>query len=220
MTVKGKRTRFSLSSPPPLLSIYAGSQCHMERKHQKFIAMSDLSESELKILAIIPRITAALSMLGSCSILYDIWKDRGHKLTRPYYRILLGMSLFDLVSSIAFSLSTLPMPEATPFVYGARGTVQTCTAQGFFIQLMLGSIFYNFVLSLYYTLSGKYKISDEVFTKRYELYLHGAAMTFTLGLALGKDQLCFLSLYMQTETSSGRLSERCILYFSFQLLYH
>lgn len=149
--------------------------------------MSDLSESQLKTLAIIPRITGAFSTLGSFSIMYDIWKDREHKLKRPYYRILLGMSLFDFISSIAFGLATLPMPVDTPFVYGARGTTQTCTAQGFFIQWMLGSVFYNFVLSLYYTLSGKYKMSDEVFAKRYEPFLHGAAVLITLGFALGEN---------------------------------
>ena len=78
-------------------------------------------------------------------------------------------------------------------MYGARGTTQTCTAQGFFNELMLGSIFYNFVLALYYTLSGKYKKSDEEFAKRYEPYLHGAAIVITLGFAVGKIYtVCFV----------------------------
>ena len=155
--------------------------------------MSALSESQLKALGTIPHITGAFSTVGSFSILYDIWKDRQQKLKRPYYRILLGISSFDLVSSIAFGLSTIPMPVNTPFVYHPQGTTQTCTAQGFFVQLMLGSIFYNFVLALYYTLSGKYKISDEEFAKKYEPFLHGAAIAITLGFSVGETSYTVLA---------------------------
>lgn len=83
-------------------------------------------------------------------------------------------------------------------VYGAMGTKQTCTAQGFFNQFMLGGVLYNFVLSIYYALSGIYKIEDEVFTKRYEVWLHGTAVVITIGSALGEMALSISLFAMPT----------------------
>lgn len=153
---------------------------------QQHIEAAILSESQQKILAILPHVTGALSLIGSCSILYNIWKDRSRKMEQPYYRILLGMSLFDVVVSSSICLSTIPMPVDTPGVYGARGTTQTCAASGFFNQFMLGSILYNLVLAIYYTMSGRYHMSDKEFARRYEPHLHWAAVMITVGVALGK----------------------------------
>lgn len=160
--------------------------------------MSNLNHAQQKTLVIIPHITGALSILGSGSILYDIWKERTHKLRMPYYRILLGMSIFDFISSISFSLSTLPMPQTSLYarnVYGVMGTEQTCTAQGFFNQFMLGGVLYNFMLSIYYALVGIYKIKDEEFTKRYEVCMHMVVVAITVGSALGKTMSLPMHLF-------------------------
>lgn len=106
---------------------------------------------------------------------------------RPYYRILLGLSLCDFVASTSFALSTIPMPVDTPGVFGAKGTTQTCTAAGFFLQLSAGSMMYNLILSIYYTFSGLYKMTDDEFAKKYEPYLHVFAVMITLGIAFGKN---------------------------------
>jgi hypothetical protein len=144
------------------------------------------SESEQKILAIFPHITGGLSLIGSSSIVYDIWKDRDYKMKQPYFRILLGMSIFDVICSMSLCLSTIPVPAGTEGVFGARGTTATCTASGFFNQFMLGSILYNFVLAIYYALSGTYRMTDEDFAKLYEPWLHGLAVMATFGVAIGK----------------------------------
>ncbi|KAL3790852.1 hypothetical protein HJC23_004482 [Cyclotella cryptica] len=142
------------------------------------------SESEQKILAIFPHITGGLSLIGSSSIVYDIWKDRDYKMKQPYYRILLGMSMFDVVCSMSLCLSTIPIPAGTEGVFGARGTTGTCTASGFFNQLMLGSMLYNGVLAIYYTLSGTYRMADEDFARKYEPWCHGLVVFVTIGVAL------------------------------------
>lgn len=57
------------------------------------------------------------------------------------------------MTSIAWMVSTAAIPADDLFpVYGAAGNDGTCTAQGFFIQLGMTSIFYNCSLSLYYML--------------------------------------------------------------------
>ncbi len=92
--------------------------------------------AEQKALAIIPHITGALSFFGSCNILYDVLlRDRKRKLTRPYYRILVFLSVYDAISSFSLGLSTWPIPAGTPEIYGAVGNTRTCTAQGFFNQV-------------------------------------------------------------------------------------
>mmetsp|Transcript_11307 Transcript_11307/g.21364 ORF Transcript_11307/g.21364 Transcript_11307/m.21364 type:complete len:328 (-) Transcript_11307:395-1378(-) len=141
--------------------------------------------AQQKALAIIPHATGSLSCLGSCSILYDItWKERKRKLQRPYYRILLFLSIFDAVCSFSLALSTWPIPRGTEGVYGAIGNTQTCTAQGFFNQILLGSPLYNLMLAIYYLLLGRYNLSEEEIAKRYEVYMHITAIVPSVGLAI------------------------------------
>lgn len=105
---------------------------------------------------------------------------------QPYYRILLGMSTFDVLCSASLCFSTAPIPAGTEGVWGAKGTTQTCTASGFFNQFMLGSFLYNLVLAIYYSLSGTYRMTDEDFARKYEPILHVLAVLATVGIAVGE----------------------------------
>mmetsp|Transcript_17701 Transcript_17701/g.36043 ORF Transcript_17701/g.36043 Transcript_17701/m.36043 type:complete len:332 (-) Transcript_17701:114-1109(-) len=165
------------------------------------------SLNQKKALSIIPHITGTLSIVGSLSILYDIWKYRSRKLHRPYYRILLGMSFFDVFASASLGMSTWPIPRGTEGVYGAIGTTQTCTAQGFFAQLILVSPFYNLMLAWYYLLLGKNKpLSEEAIASKYEKYMHAFAMIPVLFAVMGlpltlynsADLWCWIAAYPPT----------------------
>lgn len=141
-----------------------------------------LSLAQEKALAIAPHVTGALSFISSCSILYDIiFSNRKQKLKRPYYRILLGLSIFDAMSSFTVGLATMPMPLGER--WGAVGNTQTCTAQGFFNQLTLGSPFYNLMLAIYYLLLGRYHLKEEEIAERFEKYMHVTAIVTTVGTA-------------------------------------
>ena len=59
-----------------------------------------------------------------------------------------AISIFDIVGSLAWLLSTLPIPKDTG-IYGATGTEGTCTAQGFFMQLSVTGPFLFVALSVY-----------------------------------------------------------------------
>ena len=104
-----------------------------------------------------------------------ILHDRYKKLSKPYYRLLFAMCIFDTFSSIALGLSTWPIPAGSTGVYAPLGNVQTCSAQAvsmymcivlmcelwcikliylffcwvcqFFIQANIASPIYNFMLS-------------------------------------------------------------------------
>ena len=52
-----------------------------------------------------------------------------------FNRLLLGMSIIDVVTSIANMFTTMPMPADTDAVLWSFGNLSTCTVQGFFVQI-------------------------------------------------------------------------------------
>jgi hypothetical protein len=107
-------------------------------------------------------------------------------------QLVCGMSIFDIFSSLGNIFSTLPIPEYQYFessstsiptgVYGAKGNANTCTAQGFFIQLGYTSAFYNMVLSVYYFLVIK-KGMRESQLQRLKYWFHVPTLLVGFGLA-------------------------------------
>ena len=92
-------------------------------------------------LAIVPKCAAALSLLGSGYITYDVLRNKRNEIcgrlrtTRAtYHRLMVGMSITDLMMSAGIFMSTWPMPSEVPNVWGNVGTIGTCSAQGFFEQ--------------------------------------------------------------------------------------
>jgi hypothetical protein len=92
-------------------------------------------------------------------------------LARLQNRLLVCMSIFDLLGSLGQALSTAPIPRGSNCAYGAIGNKGTCTAQGILVQLGLIVPCYNAMLSIYYLAVIKYNVSDETLVK-YELPMH------------------------------------------------
>ena len=86
---------------------------------------------------------------------------------------MLAMSSSDFIVSFAWFMTTWPIPKddlvldsPSDKVYGNIGTVQTCTAQAFFIQLGIVTPFYNAILSCYYYLTIRREWKEDDFKKR------------------------------------------------------
>ncbi|GBG28166.1 Cyclic AMP receptor 4 [Hondaea fermentalgiana] len=167
--------------------------------------------AEQKAIAFTPKATAMLSLVGSVSILGSITRrlQRGEE-SRQYHRILLMMSMFDFIGSAWFFASTWPMPSDTKNVYGAIGTVGSCTTQGFFLQFNLAVPFYYTFLSVNYVLSIKYEWREHQLRK-IEPYMHAAAILFPLATATAAIPLdlynaagmwCWIAKYPLTCTST------------------
>lgn len=139
-----------------------------------------LTTEEQRVLSIIPHVTGLFSIGGSGTIIWTVLRDR-KKWAKPYYRLLLAMSISDLFASVAFGLSTWPIPKGTDDVHAPLGNVGTCTAQGFFVQAGIASPMYNFMLSLYFILQVKYGMTEAQIRKRAEGIMHGVAIGFSLG---------------------------------------
>mmetsp|Transcript_17893 Transcript_17893/g.32260 ORF Transcript_17893/g.32260 Transcript_17893/m.32260 type:complete len:670 (+) Transcript_17893:74-2083(+) len=117
-----------------------------------FFSTMPLSQGQQATLAVVPKITGWLSVIGSSTIAYFLLVRDPSKRKKVYHRLILGMAIADISSSVWLSLSTWPIPASSGVLW-AVGTTKTCTAQGFFTQLGISSPLYNVSLSLYYVLA-------------------------------------------------------------------
>ena len=109
---------------------------------------------------------------------------RSHtKLSSTFHRLLFGLCISDLFSSLGVSLSTIPIPSKynQSIWWNAQGTVETCTVQGFFIFVGLRAAqFYNCSLCIYYLVVIKYNKKEEYIRKYIEPWLHSVPIFISL----------------------------------------
>ncbi len=132
------------------------------------------------------RISSSLSFTSSLLIFIAIFRSQ-IKLKRIYNRIMLGVSIMDIVSSLAMSFTTLPMPASydESMLPGASGTIATCNTQGFAMTAgYMGSMLYTTGLSLYYLCRIRFHMSDDVFKERIESKIHVLCILIPLNLCV------------------------------------
>ncbi len=119
---------------------------------------------------IVPTITGSLSAASSILIMSVILRSHEGSRFTSYHIIMLFMSFWDAVASIAIAFTTIPMPsdvhEVYPFSGISLGTIGTCRAQGFLI--MTGTfltISSNCALNTYYLCSIRYNMTEEKIKK-------------------------------------------------------
>lgn len=187
--------------------------------------MTLLSHPLKVALALSRSISASISLIASCIIVYKIvLRYRANRQNvvggctssnsdvleiTTYHRMLLGIALFDILHSSWAALSTLPVP-ASSGVSGAvfgHGTTATCTAQGFFVQLSSAIPLYMAALNTFFMLKIRYNVPNDVIRKKYEPWFHlipvGQALTFGIaGVALElynpipiAEMGCWIALY-------------------------
>ena len=99
---------------------------------------------------IIPTMTGSLSFLSSLTIVIFILRSKSNTI---YHRILVFLSLSDMITSLAIALTTLPMPRDViyPFAGPSYGTIGTCEAQGLAYVVGNGLVYStNGILNFYY----------------------------------------------------------------------
>jgi hypothetical protein len=90
--------------------------------------------SQQVALAVIPKFTGFLSILGSSWIIVEVLTQQT-KRENVYNRLLCAMSIVDVTVSIWFFASSWPISEGTEGVAWTVGSGRTCVIQGFFIQM-------------------------------------------------------------------------------------
>ena len=157
-------------------------------------SLTDAQEIAVTLLSI-P--SACLSILGSSLIIYLFIKSE-HK--TPYKRLLLGMSLCDIVISFGVPFQWILVPQATSQRVWAVGNDATCTALGIWWQLSFSAFWYNGMLTFYYLLTIRYGITDKIFSWRVEPFMHVMSVGYPLVTALIGAGMGF---YSENELSQG-----------------
>jgi hypothetical protein len=161
-----------------------------------------LSYRQRYILALTRTFTGTLSLIASSIIIYKIYlRYSQHKKKtssniviggsfrrsnhssnggmNTYFRMILGVSILDVMHSFWTALSVLPAPPSSGGVF-AHGTTATCSAQGFFAQLTTPIVLYMATLNTYFMLKIRYNIADNVIVRRYEFWFHAIPIVFWL----------------------------------------
>ena len=144
------------------------------------------TEREKKLLQWLPRVSGVLSVFGSSLILRDILftTPHGRIYNSMYHQLIAGMSVFDIIGSISWILSTLMLPtDATNDVSGARGNDTTCKIQGFMLQLSFTGVLYFVSLTFYYLLTIRFRVRESR-VKKWKWAFHVPPVLAGLLLAL------------------------------------
>jgi hypothetical protein len=164
------------------------------------------SDHQQKSLLIIQFCSGCLSVIGSSLILYLVWKSpnsshtkrrhgrlqRGNGTKLPFERIMIGLSISDLLHSLRCMTMDIPVPRDIPGTQFAFGNQASCSAQGFFAQLSIIGLYYSTSLSIYFVLCINPNIDDNTIKQRYEPFLHAIPIMFSIlsafvGLFLGMN---------------------------------
>jgi len=126
----------------------------------------NLNSTQLKTLAIAPKPTSLLSIAGSSYIIGKIILServsnvRGGRGHCTYTNLLLGLSFADLITAIAYFLTTWPIPKDniySDYIWGEVGNQTTCNIQGennvllFFMNIPINHFFAVLHGTFYFT---------------------------------------------------------------------
>ena len=128
----------------------------------------DLSYNQQLLLNVIPRITAGMSCCCALHMVVTILKSPFYR-GRMYHRIMLGCAANIILLNIMQLWGPSAVPEGTEGFLGARGTTQTCSAQGFIYQLSFIVPSYYAALSLlsYLSMRQKFQVSNNQCIEKY-----------------------------------------------------
>lgn len=161
-------------------------------------------------LFVLQKVSCTLSGIGSLMIISQISRSPFNR-SKPQQRLILGLSVSDLCTSVIWILTPLFMP-ADSGMLGAVGNLTTCNIQGFIVTMFNASaILYMCALQLQYLLTIKYSWSETRIHKEAEIYMHGIPWFLSLSAAITQLSLklfnpadwdCWIAPYPADCTSS------------------
>jgi hypothetical protein len=161
-----------------------------------------LSYNAMKIEAIIGMIMPPISMAASLTIIILISKS-SKKFTTVLNRLLLGLCISDIFSSIAEGLVSFPMPSDTKNAWMAIGNTATCDAQGFVVvSAAIVTPSYNAGICLISWLKIKY--NNRVAITKIEPFLH----IIPISLAFAVSFYSVMRGYINPEFGTCFLSDK------------
>ena len=144
-----------------------------------YTSFDHLTRGQIKSCQTALKVSAALSLCGSCFILYNLL---GHKRKKELYkrtfaRLLLGLSVCDVISSAAFIVGSAAMPSKSSEYYNFAnlnvGNQLTSDVQGMVLQVFYFiSIFYTACISVNFLLYVTYQWKEHQIRRRVEICMH------------------------------------------------
>lgn len=136
--------------------------------------------------------TASMSFLASTIIAFAITCLGNVGLSTPYRRIIFGLSVADILQSLALLTGPFMVPPGK--CSGAAGTeVASCKANGFIMSTGATLVvMYTFFLCVYYLYKLKYRMTDNAFRHKIETKCHAFIVVFCVAVnitALGMDTI-------------------------------
>ncbi|CAB9513921.1 expressed unknown protein [Seminavis robusta] len=142
---------------------------------------SGLTVAQERALALVPKFTSSLSIPCAMFLIYEVYCDHKRGGTNCIQRVLVGMSIIDILASSAWFLSTWAVPKGS-FAFSA-GNMATCNFQGFLLQLAIGAPLYNSSLAIFYLLMVKRRWTEDQL-QHLERWVHGFILSFTIGTSV------------------------------------
>ena len=124
-------------------------------------------------------VASSLSILGSGTILFIRIRRRRREASTVYERLIVGISVVDLLMSSALFWNPVVLPKWTNLPF-AKGTFGTCEWSGFFLYFFLGGTVYNGALATYFLLSVRYLKTERQIARILEPTVHVLALALPL----------------------------------------
>ena len=162
----------------------SGREIPQHKDEEIMDSMMDALNERFKIFSIVQIVSASISILGSLMLLFMIFRSHD-KLRSTLHRLLFGLTISDLISSIAMAFaSTLSPPEHIG--WNSFGNMTLCRIQGFLhFYGHIAAPLYNCSLCIYYLIEIKYT-SLNSHIKGIEILMHLGptmiALTFTTAI--------------------------------------
>ena len=150
---------------------------------------------------------ASISLAASSTIATVILAKQRKGPVGPYRRILLGLSVADIIQSICIIAGPFAVERGSMNAFWAIGTKSSCNVQAFFIHAStIAMPMYIFTLNLYFLFRIKYGMSREDFEKVFEWKCNAFILVWNMAtnlyLALTKNfnpgtsgSLCTIAAY-------------------------
>lgn len=157
-----------------------------------------ISDNELLAVAIVTWVGGVSSIVGSWTLVFIILNQQKYR-TDGYHRLLLGLSLMDLFLSIGWMMGPFALPSDTSERFTALGSIGTCSAAGFLLQMGSTTLVYNAMLCIYFVFVICYGVAPSKMVV-FETYMHGFSLAYGVSTAI-------VGLAFQTynETAVGPL---------------
>jgi len=154
-----------------------------------------LSPSTGLVGRIVPAISGSISAIASFLIIYLIVFRSDLGLSTTYHRVMFGLSIFDILSSLMMALTTLPMPKDmvyTQFQGLSIGNNASCQAQAAILQgATTGAFCYIAGLCIYYLCTIVFKVKRDTIRKYIEPLIH----LFAIGVAVTLGTVGIIGYY-------------------------